>query len=95
MGHRKFLLRTAGGVCFLQVYCSLEIGNWVYGDNNRVVRIQRWLRLKNKCLELGYPVVEKATEHLLMELEKYGETPITHKMYDHYNENPGSMDRND
>lgn len=72
-----------------------ENGNWVYGDNNRVVRIQRWLRLKNKCLELGYPVVEKATEHLLMELEKYGETPVEPKMYDHYNENPGSMDRND
>lgn len=70
-------------------------GNWVLGDNNRVMRINRWLRLKNKCLELGYPVVEKATEHLLTELEKYGEKPAVSHIYDHFNENLGSMDRDD
>ncbi len=69
-------------------------GNWVCGDNNRVTRIKRWLRLKDKCKELNYPIVEKATEHLLMELDAYKETPIkTPQIYDHFNENFGSMDR--
>ncbi len=70
-------------------------GNWIYGDNNRVVRIKRWLRLKDKCKELGYPIVEKATEHLLMELSAYEESPPESQstIYDHYNENLGSMDR--
>lgn len=72
-----------------------ENGNWVLGENNRIVRIQRWLRLKKKCLELNYPVVEKATEHLMMELEKYGEKIEEKPIYDHFNENPGSMDRRD
>ena len=47
-----------------------ENKHWVYKDNTREVRIRRWLRLKEKCLELKYPVVEKATDHLLAELEK-------------------------
>ena len=69
-----------------------KYNNWVYKDNTREVRIQRWLRLKEKCLELGYPVVEKATEHLLNELEKYSQEKITvNEIYDHYNENLGSM----
>jgi radical SAM superfamily enzyme YgiQ (UPF0313 family) len=72
-----------------------ENNNWIMNDNNRVVRIQRWLRLKKKCLELGYPIVEKATDHLMMELEKYGEKPTVSMIYDHFNENPGGMDRND
>ncbi len=72
-----------------------ENNNWVLNDNNRVVRIQRWLRLKKKCLELKYPIVEKATEHLMHELEKYGEKPVATMMYDHFNENPGGMDRHD
>ncbi len=70
-------------------------GNWVMGENDRVARIRRWLQLKSKCLELGYPVVEKATEHLIMELEKYGEKPTVRKIYDHFNENPGGMDRHE
>jgi hypothetical protein len=70
--------------------------NWVYGDNNRIVRIQRG-GLKDKCLELDYPVVEKATEHLLQELKAYGyQSPEQSlNIYDHYNEIPGSMDRAD
>lgn len=82
----------------LQIHYD-ENGNWVCGENNRVVRIKRWLRLKEKCLELGYPIVEKATEHLLMELEKYNSIPKNtvnaHQIYDHFNENLGSMDRHE
>ncbi|NQY99431.1 MAG: B12-binding domain-containing radical SAM protein [Bdellovibrionales bacterium] len=72
-----------------------EHGNWVYKDNNRVTRIKRWLRLKDKCKELGYPIVEKATEHLLMELDNYQKTETSNPemIYDHFNENFGSMDR--
>lgn len=66
--------------------------HWVYHDNTREVRIRRWLRLKEKCIELGYPVVEKATEHLLLELEKItNQKQIINPIYDHYNEMPGSM----
>jgi len=73
-----------------------ENRNWVCGENNRVVRIKRWLRLKEKCLELGYPIVEKATEHLLMELDKYGEADlVTQSQGAGFTENLGSMDRND
>jgi anaerobic magnesium-protoporphyrin IX monomethyl ester cyclase len=43
-------------------------GHWVCGSNTRIVRINRWLKLKEHCLKLGYPVTEKATEHLLEEL---------------------------
>lgn len=70
-----------------------EHGNWERGENTRVVRIERWLRLKQKCLDLGYPVVEKATEHLLQELEKYGNRNQKEKnqIYDHFNEIPGPM----
>ncbi len=74
-----------------------EQNNWIYKDNNRVTRIKRWLRLKEKCLELGYPVVEKATDHLLMELEKYetmNPSTIT-QTFDQFSEIPGSMDRSD
>jgi radical SAM superfamily enzyme YgiQ (UPF0313 family) len=62
-------------------------GHWVYQDNTREVRIRRWLRLKEKCIELGYPIVEKATEHLLAELEKITKQKqkVQH-IYDHYNE---------
>lgn len=69
--------------------------NWVYNENNRVIRIKRWLRLKSKCKELNYPIVEKATEHLLMELDSYSDSKVTteSKVYDHFNENFGSMDR--
>lgn len=69
-----------------------ENGHWVYGNNTRETRIKRWLRLKEHCLELGYPVVEKATDHLLKELSE-----ITKKkqqsaaIYDHYNEIIGPM----
>lgn len=61
--------------------------HWVYKDNTREVRIRRWLRLKEKCLELEYPVVEKATDHLLAELEKITnqKQKVSH-IYDHYNE---------
>lgn len=64
-----------------------ENDHWVYKDNTREVRIRRWLRLKEKCLELGYQVVEKATEHLLNELEKITKQKqkVQH-IYDHYNE---------
>jgi len=73
-----------------------ENGNWFCGDNNRKVRIERWLRMKEKCQQLGYPIVEKATEHLLMELEKYKAAPVTvPQIYDHFNENVGGMDRRD
>lgn len=69
-----------------------EHKNWVYKDNTKAVRIQRWLKLKEKCLELGYPIVEKATQHLIKELDKYSkETSKTEVIYDHYNENLGSM----
>lgn len=65
--------------------------HWVYKDNTREVRIRRWLRLKEKCLELGYPVVEKATDHLLAELEKItNQKQVVQHIYDHYNEG-GSM----
>ena len=61
--------------------------HWVYKDNTREVRIRRWLRLKEKCLELGYPVVEKATDHLLAELEKItNQKQVVQHIYDHYNE---------
>jgi len=43
-------------------------GHWVCGSNTRILRINRWLKLKEHCLKLGYPVTEKATEHLLEEL---------------------------
>lgn len=72
-----------------------ENNNWILGENNRIVRIQRWLRLKKKCQELGYPIVEKATDHLMMELEKYGEKPQVSQIYDHFNEIPGEMTRHD
>lgn len=66
--------------------------HWLYKDNTREVRIRRWLRLKEKCLELGYPVVEKATDHLLAELEKItAQKQQTSHIYDHYNEGAGSM----
>lgn len=66
--------------------------NWVYKDNNKETRIKRWLRLKNKCLELKYPVVEKATDHLLSELEKYTNQKMkVNPVYDHYNEIVGTM----
>jgi len=69
-----------------------EHNHWVYKDNTREVRIKRWLRLKEKCIELGYPVVEKATDHLLAELEKITaqKTQASH-IYDHYNEFAGAM----
>jgi radical SAM superfamily enzyme YgiQ (UPF0313 family) len=61
--------------------------HWVYKDNTREVRIRRWLRLKEKCLELNYPVVEKATDHLLAELEKItNQKQRVQHIYDHYNE---------
>ena len=66
--------------------------NWIYQDNTREVRIKRWLRLKERCIALGYPVVEKATEHLLNELERYtGKKIEVNTIYDHFNENLGSM----
>ncbi len=69
-----------------------ENGHWVYKDNTREVRIRRWLRLKEKCLELGYPVVEKATDHLLAELEKItAQKQEASPIYDHYNELSGPM----
>jgi radical SAM superfamily enzyme YgiQ (UPF0313 family) len=66
--------------------------HWVYKDNTREIRIKRWLRLKEKCIELGYPVVEKATDHLLAELEKITaqKSQVNH-IYDHYNELSGAM----
>lgn len=67
-------------------------GHWVYKDNTREVRILRWLRLKEKCLKLGYPVVEKATDHLLAELEKItAQKQNVNPIYDHYNEMTGPM----
>jgi radical SAM superfamily enzyme YgiQ (UPF0313 family) len=60
-----------------------EKKNWYLGDNNRVNRIKRWLRLKQKCEELGYPIVEKATNHLLKELEDYG-INVDSNNYAHY-----------
>lgn len=69
-----------------------ENKHWVYKDNTREIRIRRWLRLKEKCLELNYPVVEKATDHLLYELEEI--TKQKQKInytYDHYNEGGGPM----
>lgn len=66
--------------------------NWVYKDNTREVRIRRWLRLKEHCINLKYPIVEKATEHLLNELKKLTDKPQEEmKIYDHFNENLGSM----
>ena len=51
--------------------------NWVYKDNTRKTRILNWLKLKDMCTTLGYPVVEKATDHLLAELEKYTGSALT------------------
>lgn len=69
-----------------------ENNHWVYKDNTREVRIRRWLRLKEKCLELNYPVVEKATDHLLAELEKItNQKQVVSQIYDHYNEGNGPM----
>jgi radical SAM superfamily enzyme YgiQ (UPF0313 family) len=66
--------------------------HWVYQDNTREVRIRRWIRLKEKCIELGYPVVEKTTEHLILELEKITkQKQIINPIYDHYNEISGPM----
>ncbi len=48
-----------------------EKNHWVYQDNTRVVRIKRWLRLKEHCVNLKYDVLEKATQHLLNELKQY------------------------
>lgn len=45
--------------------------HWVYQDNTRVVRIKRWLKLKEHCVNLKYDVLEKATQHLLNELKQY------------------------
>jgi radical SAM superfamily enzyme YgiQ (UPF0313 family) len=47
---------------------------WVYKDNTRIVRIKRWLRLKDHCIKLNYHVLEKATQHLLNELTQYENT---------------------
>lgn len=69
-----------------------ENNHWVYKDNTREVRIRRWLRLKEKCIELNYPVVEKATDHLLYELEKItNQKQKVNHIYDHYNEGGGPM----
>lgn len=69
-----------------------EHKNWVFENNTKEVRIQRWLKLKEKCLELGYPIVEKATQHLIKELDKYSKTKLNiSKIYDHYNEHVGAM----
>jgi radical SAM superfamily enzyme YgiQ (UPF0313 family) len=69
---------------------------WISGDNTKEVRIRRWLRLKDHCIKLGYPVVEKATEHLLEELKQYDNTvKIESAVYDLHNENSGSMDRDE
>jgi radical SAM superfamily enzyme YgiQ (UPF0313 family) len=66
--------------------------HWIYKDNTREVRIRRWLTLKEKCLELNYPIVEKATDHLLAELEKItAQKQQTVHIYDHYNEGAGAM----
>ncbi len=71
-----------------------DAGNWVCGNNTRPVRIRRWLRLKEKCLELGYPIVEKATDHLHMELAEYEKNSrLTTPAWDQFNENPGDMGR--
>jgi len=48
-----------------------ERRHWIYRDNTRAVRIKRWLRLKQHCLDLNYVVLEKATQHLLNELKQY------------------------
>lgn len=69
-----------------------ENKHWVYKDNTREVRIHRWLRLKEKLQELDYPIVEKATDHLLAELEKItNQKQQVNQIYDHYNEGRGSM----
>lgn len=69
-----------------------ENKHWIYQDNTREIRIKRWLRLKEKCLELNYPVVEKATDHLLAELEKItNQKQKVNHIYDHYNEGQGPM----
>lgn len=61
--------------------------NWVLGNNTREVRIKRWLRLREKCIKLDYNIVEKATDHLLKELEEIGKIKIkTSDVYDHFNE---------
>lgn len=48
-----------------------QYGNWVYKDNNKALRIRRWLRLKEHAETLGYDVLEKAKDHLYEELAKY------------------------
>jgi radical SAM superfamily enzyme YgiQ (UPF0313 family) len=69
-----------------------ENNHWVYKDNTKEVRIRRWLRLKEKCLELNYPVLEKATDHLLSELELITkQKQLVSQIYDHYNEGVGPM----
>ncbi len=71
-----------------------EQHNWVYKDNNRATRIERWLRLKDRCQQLNYPIVEKATEHLLKELEVYKKNGLVLKEnHGKYKDNFGSVDR--
>ena len=44
--------------------------HWIYKDNDREIRIRRWLRLKEVCMSCNYVVVEKATNHLIEELKQ-------------------------
>jgi len=43
--------------------------HWVYNGLTKEERIERWLRLKEKCLELNYNIIEKETDHFVRELE--------------------------
>ena len=69
-----------------------ETKNWYLNNNTKEARINRWLKLKERCEQLNYPIVEKATDHLIAELNTLKNyTPQPLKIYDHYNEGLGSM----
>ena len=44
--------------------------NWVYGNNDKELRILRWFRLKEHLTNLGFPLLEKQLHHLSSELDK-------------------------
>lgn len=68
-----------------------QFNNWVRKDNTKVTRINRWFRLKEKCIELNYTLVEKATEHLMTELEKYKDVVLNTSSVISFNQIAGSM----
>lgn len=45
-------------------------GDWVYGDNDMKTRIERWFRLRDEALKLGYNLVMETPKFLLRRYKK-------------------------